>query len=290
MSLQQTISNRLNVIQNELNSIEKELSTLPEGKLSIYPGKNKQNCNLFHLVPDKTPGSRLQPSDQTEHSPRRRKTTKHKKVYLNRKKIDLASDLAYKTLLLARQRDLLKEKKGALSFLKACASADEEAKLLEAHPIIAALVRRRGQTPYNSLPQYLKDWQQAVYKSNPRHPEHLTVPSINGYFVRSKSEAIIDASLAKYNIPFRYECGIVIDGETYYPDFMIRHPDTGQTFLWEHFGMIDDPLYCRRNLPKIPQYAKMGYVPGKNLIITCETDNVPLDMNYVDDLIKYYFL
>ena len=64
--------------------------------------------------------------------------------------------------------------------------------------------------------------------------------------LRSKSEAIIDMILYKNGIPFRYEEKIVLGDVILYPDFVIRHPKTGDFYYWEHFGMMDDEDYINK--------------------------------------------
>ena len=59
--------------------------------------------------------------------------------------------------------------------------------------------------------------------------------------MRSKSEAMIAMSLYVQKIPYRYECELKLGSITLFPDFTIRHPETGEIFYWEHFGMMDKP-------------------------------------------------
>ena len=96
--------------------------------------------------------------------------------------------------------------------------------------------------------------------------------------------------LVKYKIPFRYECALVIDGKIIYPDFVIRHPRTGEYFYWEHFGRMHKPDYAQDSFDKLKKYYKKGLVPGINLITTYESENHPLSMEMVEKIIEYYFL
>lgn len=65
-----------------------------------------------------------------------------------------------------------------------------------------------------------------------KHPENLKNKIGKNEFVRSKSEAIIGKVLRMNYIPFRYECPIILNGVTIYPDFTIRHPKTGETYYF----------------------------------------------------------
>jgi len=53
------------------------------------------------------------------------------------------------------------------------------------------------------------------------------------------------------NIPFRYECALQLDNITIYPDFTIRHPQTGETIYWEHFGRMDKDDYSKNAFSKL---------------------------------------
>ena len=96
--------------------------------------------------------------------------------------------------------------------------------------------------------------------------------------------------LHDYKIPFRYESELELGQVTVYPDFTIRHPKTGKLFLWEHLGMVDEPAYRRNTLSKLQLYMEHGWIPSVNLILTFETKEYPLDMAYVEGLIKDYFV
>lgn len=75
-----------------------------------------------------------------------------------------------------------------------------------------------------------------------------------------------------------------------YPDFTIQHPQTGQLFYWEHFGLMDDPNYYKNAYSKLTLYASAGIIPSINLITTYETNNSPLNTEIVNKLVSHYFL
>lgn len=88
-----------------------------------------------------------------------------------------------------------------------------------------------------------------------------------GIYVRSKNELFICNSLDESNIKFKYEEKITINGRDFYPDFTIYMPN-GDIIIWEHLGMLGDFDYFKKNAVKIYEYFKMGFLPGKNLILT----------------------
>ncbi len=52
--------------------------------------------------------------------------------------------------------------------------------------------------------------------------------------------------------------------------------------------MLDNPEYCKSCQEKIEIYAKYGYFPGENLIITSESSGHGLNLEYVDCLIERF--
>lgn len=73
-------------------------------------------------------------------------------------------------------------------------------------------------------------------------------------------------------------------------NFYLRHPDTGETFYWEHFGMMDNPKYAKNAFAKLQLYATYNLIPSINLITTYETRNHPLNLEIIETILHYYFL
>lgn len=96
--------------------------------------------------------------------------------------------------------------------------------------------------------------------------------------------------LSMNQIPFRYECPLELDNTTIYPDFTIRHPRTGETFYWEHFGMMDVKSYAQKAFAKLNLYTSHHIYPSLHLLTTCEIKDQPLDSGIVENMIRYYFL
>lgn len=100
--------------------------------------------------------------------------------------------------------------------------------------------------------------------------------------MRSKSEAMIAMSLYVQKIPYRYECELKLGSITLFPDFTIRHPETGEIFYWEHFGMMDKPEYVKNASDKISLYMKYGIYPNDKLLVSYETQKQPLSTEQID--------
>ena len=96
--------------------------------------------------------------------------------------------------------------------------------------------------------------------------------------------------LKKYDVPYKYECPVMLDGRLVYPDFNILNVRKRKELYWEHLGLLDDPDYLEKNLNKLNRYAMNGYFPGDRLILTYETAGSPLNMRIIELLIRKYCL
>jgi hypothetical protein len=116
-----------------------------------------------------------------------------------------------------------------------------------------------------------------------------------GELVRSKSEVIIANELASA-VDYSYEQPLTIKGVTKYPDFTIEDAESGQTFYWEHCGMLHVPSYQRRWEGKLVWYKDNGILPyevggGPNgtLIVTRDEPNGSIDSAKIAQLINKVF-
>lgn len=197
----------------------------------------------------------------------------------------LAARLAYKRYLVARNEDLARE----LSAVEAYLGKYPKTSKAE------ALLVKRGygkllQTFWKPQDEELKGWMKASFQQNPYKPEHKIHHVYPGLSVRSKSEAMIATQLHINRIPFRYECALYLDKKPVYPDFTIRHPKTGETYFWEHLGLLDNPAYCRRAVDKIYAYAQAEIYLNRELILTVETKDQPFTIHEINRVIRDKFL
>ena len=109
--------------------------------------------------------------------------------------------------------------------------------------------------------------------------------------VRSKSEILIANALSKNNVPYKYECPIVLKGlGKIFPDFTALNVKRRKVYYWEHLGMMDDEDYARKSVVKINAYERNGFTQGTSLLITMETGKTPLDVKLVDNMIRRFLL
>ena len=104
----------------------------------------------------------------------------------------------------------------------------------------------------------------------------------NGTLVRSKSEVIIANELSAAGVEFVYEKQFEgHDGSLRLPDFTIEDAATGETYIWEHLGMLSNPDYARAWERKRAWYAASGVEEGggaaATLIVTTDDERGGID-------------
>ena len=136
---------------------------------------------------------------------------------------------------------------------------------------------------------YIKEWKNVTWQGASYNTQTEDLTTANEEQVRSKSEVIIADTLKRMNIPYRYEYPLELkDGRTIYPDFLCLNVRTRQEFYWEHFGMMDDSEYLERTIQKLKLYSENKILPGKNLIITLESQSSPINVRQIETLIKEF--
>ena len=114
-----------------------------------------------------------------------------------------------------------------------------------------------------------KDW----YKEGKIHE------ALSGDMVRSKSELIIANLLHERKVPFTYETLLrAPNGTMYLPDFTINWQ--GETWFWEHWGMMSSDDYKQHRERKIRWYEE--HFPGR-LVQTFEGSQLSLKCSNILD-------
>lgn len=245
---------------DKINSINSKLKHFPPGKLIC--SRNGKYFNWF-----------VRTSKGITHLPKSQK--------------QLAEQLAQKKYLTTVLEDLSHEQKAIQLYLDYLDSHPGQANLLLSD---SSAYKELLSSSFLPLSEELLKWSRTPYKTNPAYPENLVFKTISGHTVRSKSESMIALLLYQNKIPFRYECILQLTQKTLYPDFTIRHPKTGKIYYWEHFGMIDKPDYRNNMLSSLRAYTSNGIYPSIQLLTTFETNDHPLDLCEVENIINRYFL
>ena len=138
--------------------------------------------------------------------------------------------------------------------------------------------------------EYVNQWSAQIYSGKDFAEGQAEIYTEKKERVRSKSEKIIADMLYHKNISYKYECPINLKGlGMIYPDFTCLRLADRKTILWEHLGMMTDPIYCQKAMKKIDIYAKNGFIQGRDIIYTFESEKYSLNTMSVENLINQIF-
>lgn len=245
-------------IERRIVAINNQLKNFPEGKLIVT--KNG-DYNKWYL------------------------SNEEGRTYIPKENRSFAEKLAFKKYLILQLSNLNQELTAIKQYLR---SHDSEANLKEELFLQSKKYKELLYLTNPNKNENVYKWMYEPYPKNTSHPEHLIHKTYSGNYVRSKSEAMIESFLYKYQIPFRYECLLDLGDTFFYPDFTIRHPETGEIKYWENFGMMDDSKYSRNTFSKLDSYVSHGIIPGNQLITTYETRTQPLTTDKVVEIIENF--
>ena len=241
-------------LTRQINSLQAQLKTYPDG--DFFSNKNGNRYKWFHLI-------------------------NGEKHYLKKKDHSLAEQLAIKKYLSLQLEDCLHEKAAIDFYLRHHVPAKAE-QLLTQNSDYQSLLSPH----FRPLSQELEEWSKSTFIQCTKYPENKIHLAPSGNMVRSKSEVLIDMILYTNHVPFRYECELVLNGITIYPDFTVRNPRTGKLYYWEHFGQMDNPEYAKKTVRKLDTYISNNIIPNIDLITTYETKDHPLTITTIDNIIS----
>lgn len=139
--------------------------------------------------------------------------------------------------------------------------------------------------------EYVKRWQAVEYEHMGFRENALEYFTERGERVRSKSEIIIANKLFQMGIPYRYEFPVLLEERVVvHTDFYCLNVRTRTEIAYEHFGMMDQPTYVANVMKKIESYAASGYWLGKNFIATFESAQHPINVRYLENVIRQHLL
>ena len=263
--LKESLENRLSKLQQLLVEKRKACENAPPGRIRI--AQRRGYPNYYHVT--------------------ERGSLKGK--YLPKKQLQLAVQLAqkdYDTQLIP----LLQTEIAALqNYLRGTRTGTSIQKLYT-----SLCPSRRALIQPVTLPdeQFAAQWQNVQYQGLPFESDVPVYTTARDERVRSKSEVIIADALLRHGIPYRYEFPLKLNKGrqtlTFYPDFLCLNIRTRQEFLWEHFGMMDDSAYAQKATAKLRLYEENGILPGRNLLLTMETQTEPLSTRAVEKIISEF--
>ena len=111
------------------------------------------------------------------------------------------------------------------------------------------------------------------------------------YRVRSKSEQLWADAFDRLGVPHYFEPLVFLEGHGWVrPDFVGLNVRLRKEIHVKHFGIMDDPAYSEKNVGKLHDYERKGFILGEDLIITMETKKHPLEVKTIERLIEAHFL
>lgn len=276
-------------IEAQIGAIDGMLRQLPQGKFTCR--RNGKGYKYFHKKTGPDPAQKaLKPEScdppgnqgpQARQTPVRRDNYE----YLPKSEAKLAGQLAMRRYLESVEQDLSNEEKAIDAFVTCIDRNGHNAEKCHAATGMAELIDPEIQKSRAELDA----WQNDDYEHSTSFPKDLTVQTIGGFCVRSKSEALIANLLIERGIPFRYEWVQVIDGKTCAPDFTILHPVKREIVIWEHFGLMNSADYQAEYRAKLSHYILAGYLPYYNLITTYERSEKPFSVDTANRIVRMMF-
>ena len=277
------IEKRLAELENTLNNLKESQKEMPHGHLRIAQKGDKRPWFYHYTSPDNLTGN-----------------------YIRKKDTEFAKALAQKDYNESLIQQLQKEINTLQEYLTQSQIGYAISKIYEKLcPARQALI-----TPVTlTHEQYITQWKNVTWQGHPFTPDTPIYDTANKEQVRSKSEVIIADALYRHGIPYRYEYPVELftstksrDNNEYFrnkehqhvktitlhPDFLCLNVHTRQEYIWEHFGLMDDPDYAKNAASKLRLYAENNIFPGRNLILTMETQTIPLSTRTIEKIITEF--
>lgn len=137
---------------------------------------------------------------------------------------------------------------------------------------------------------FIEEWLAKPYEKKEISDDMPMYITEKGERVRSKSELNIANILYNMNIPYKYECPLVLSsGYVIHPDFTILDIRRRCEVYWEHRGMMDDEGYLKHTMQRIKDYIREGIMVGDRLIITEESSFMPLGTDEIKKIVKIIY-
>lgn len=300
------LENRLSELKLALRIVKNRQNPQLSGKLYIYKSHGTDQFRLMNQVATANqapaPANQVTTADKIAAPANQVSAPANQPAHIN--EISSAATLTYipkvQTNLLHQycQKEydeklipVLEKQIAKIEKLLTAAKENPSIMILENFPT----AKRVYITPVTLPPsEYLATWQSVYYRKKGFYPNAPQFITANGDRVRSKSETILADTLARLNIPYRYEFPVKMNAHgkiiTFHPDFYCLNLRTRQEFIWEHFGLLDETDYAENVAHKIEIFHENGYFEGVNLLYTIETENTPLTTKHIEQIVRKFLL
>ena len=266
----------MSTLLNDLEKTKKELN----GKI-LELGKAVASAPEGTLIIEKRRGY-TEYYQRLSNSP----DTPVRKKYITRENLWLVRALAQKDYDI-RLLKVLKARLEKINKISLLNLSDDE--LYEVYENLAPERKKFVKPAFLTDEQFAEQWLNIPFTPLGFRPEDVNFYYTDrGERVRSKSEVIIANALYHAGIPYKYECPLTINGQTFYPDFTILNMNTREEIYFEHFGMMDDMDYLDKALKKIDFYEYYGLIQSGKVVCTFESKSHPLDTRVLAKVIEKY--
>lgn len=267
-TLTSQLRERLQILKEALEVLSKNKKNQPEGHLRVAQKGNGRPQYYQYISPDDLTGK-----------------------YIRKKDINFAGILAQKDY----EKNIIPLLQKEITALEEYLARPADGHIISEFYDNLCPARQALITPVTLTDeQYTTRWQEVTWVGRSFAPDAPSLFTAHGERVRSKSEVIIADTLFRHKIPYRYEFPLTLKRcddhttVTLHPDFLCLNTRTRQEFYWEHFGLIDDPEYSKNATGKLRLYTENGILPGRNLIITMETQTEPLSTRVLEKIIAEF--
>ncbi|MBQ0040954.1 MAG: hypothetical protein KBS56_02905 [Clostridiales bacterium] len=285
MNYYRVLDNERKRLEESIKKKEEFIQKAPQGILACYPNRDcwrwyiLENCSKKDTENNQVVNGTSSPNNK-----------KARRKYLPKTEEETAKTMALKGLYEKELLDDKQELRAINMYLNNCSSFERGNKYVERASEFSRLLSEQYEAQQRAKSERIERWLADKYTGTVPHPEELKVPTRAGFNVRSKSERDIIRLLMEHDIPFKYEQYMKYGNEDLYPDFTILSPTTGKVFLWEHNGIMDKEGYAMKKLKDEGFYYKLGYVRGKNMIVTYEQRNEGIDEKETEFIIHHMIL
>lgn len=260
MELNESLQHKIEEYEKILAKVNKELESAPKGYLRV---SYKHNCPQYYFL-----------ENRTERNGK----------YMNKKQQALVKEIQLRDY----NKKLKRELEHQLEPLKKCLATFAPEKLVQIYEQLPVTRRTKITSKIISNHEYKENWESIKYTPKQIDEAMPFLITAKGEKVRSKSENIIADTLFRLNISYHYEAPLQISGKIFHPDFICLNTRTRQEFIWEHLGLMENADYAATAIEKIRLFEDSGYTLGKNLIISAETREHPLNSQEVERYVRKY--
>ena len=220
-----------------------------------------------------------------------------KKEYVTKNHHKTAEALAYKRATKVKLDELQACEEAIGAFIESMATSKEpKDKRNKPNPEIERLAQAYYDRTHPEEAERKKEIERQLnediqkFKGRDINKDEYPVRSSWGLRFRSKTEERIYQKLRENDLLVLYEPDMELDGWMISPDFVVYNKRNGKKWVWEHFGMMDNPDYVNKSKSKIMRYIENGYIPSINMITTYEIKDNPVDLIYMDSIIENFLL